>query len=313
MGAEGGVPGVVEACMGLREGEKALVITDPPKQALAEALFQACMSRSKESVLVKIPARRGPQEEPPLPVASMMTDADAIFLVTSQSMTHTQARRNACRAGARVLSMPGITEAMVAEGALAVDHGGLEEAMRRVHKRLRGATSLRVLTEHGSDLTFDVKGRDWITNDTGICRRRGECASLPAGEIFIAPREGSAEGKLVVDQVFGEPVPAPATITLQEGYAVRVLGAQGAVLEMNRGGLEGRNFARFGFGLNPRARLTGNPLEDTKVLGAVHVAFGDNTALGGRVRVGVQVDCLTTNATLEANGKPILERGKLRL
>lgn len=309
---EGGVGGIVETCMGLREGERALVIADPPQQALAEAILQACLGRSRESVLVKIPTRRGPQEEPPLPVASMMVDADAIFLVTSQSMTHTQARRRACRAGARVLSMPGITGEMVAEGALAVDHGALEEAMRRVHRRLRGATTLRLRTEGGTDLTFDIRGREWITDDTGICRHRGECASLPAGEIFIAPREGSAEGRLVVDRIFGEALAAPARITLQGGYALRVVGAQGAVARMNRAGLEGRTFARFGFGLNPRARLTGNPLEDTKALGAVHVAFGDNAALGGRVRAGVQVDALVTNATLEADGRIILEGGRLR-
>ena len=38
-----------------------------------------------------------------------------------------------------------------------------------------------------------------------------------------------------------------------------------------------KKIAEFGFGTNPEATLIGNVLQDEKVLGTVHVAFGDNT------------------------------------
>ncbi|MFB6077339.1 MAG: hypothetical protein ABEK12_04380, partial [Candidatus Nanohaloarchaea archaeon] len=40
-----------------------------------------------------------------------------------------------------------------------------------------------------------------------------------------------------------------------------------------------RNVAEFGVGTNPAATLIGNILQDEKVLGTVHVAFGDNTSM----------------------------------
>ena len=103
----------------------------------------------------------------------------------------------------------------------------------------------------------------------------------------------------------------PASVVVKEGYASKVTGAPEAVAEMNRGGKDGRNFGKFGMGLNPRARITGRLLEEEKVLGAVHIAFGDNAAFGGTVRCGVRVDAILTQATVEVDGRTILERGAL--
>jgi leucyl aminopeptidase (aminopeptidase T) len=80
---------------------------------------------------------------------------------------------------------------------------------------------------------------------------------------------------------------------------------------MNRGGRDGRAFGTVGMGLNPNARVSGNLLESEKALGTIHIGFGDNAAYGGNVRCGVRVDALFTKATVEIDGKVILERGAL--
>ena len=50
--------------------------------------------------------------------------------------------------------------------------------------------------------------------------------------------------------------------------------------------------AEFGIGTNDKAILTGIILEDEKVMGTIHIAFGDNKSMGGSVRVASHLDGL---------------------
>ena len=77
-------------------------------------------------------------------------------------------------------------------------------------------------------------------------------------------------------------------------------------------GEPGTNLAELGVGTNDRARLTGNVLEDEKILGTVHVAFGASAAIGGTVSVPIHLDVVVLNASLEIDGRPVLEDGELR-
>ena len=313
MGLEEGARRVVETCLAVKAGEKVLVVADAKTHGIGLALFDAATAADAEAMLALIPPPKGKGEEPPDPLARMMADCDVVILATSQSMTHTAARRMANRAGARIASLPEVTEEMLATGALTADYLEIQKTTRRLERRLRGAKAVHVTSAAGTDVAFDVTRRDWITGDTGVCRRKGETTTLPAGEIFVAPVEGTADGRLVFDAVFHEPLKDPVSVVVREGYAAKISGMPAAVLEMNRGGKDGRNFGKFGLGLNPKARITGNVLEDEKSLGAAHVVFGDNAAYGGTVRCGVRVDAILTKATVEVDGKAIMEGGELRV
>ena len=52
-------------------------------------------------------------------------------------------------------------------------------------------------------------------------------------------------------------------------------------------------------------------LEDEKILGTVHVAFGASAGIGGTVAVPIHLDVVVLDATLTAGGEPILEAGRL--
>lgn len=311
MGIEAGARRVVETCLAVRKGEKVLVVADANTQGIGQALFEAALAVEGDAVLALVPSPKEAGQEPPDPLARMMADCDVVILAASQSMTHTAARRMANRAGARIASLPGVTEEMMTDGALTADYAEIQKATRRLERRLRGTESVHFTTPAGTDLAFDVTRRDWVADDTGICHRKQEMTTLPAGEIFVAPVEGSAEGRLAIDATFHAPLKEPASVVVREGHATKVTGAPEAVHEMNRGGKDGRNFGKFGIGLNPKARITGSVVEDEKVLGAVHVVFGDNAAYGGTVRCAVRVDAILTGATIEVDGKPIMERGAL--
>jgi leucyl aminopeptidase (aminopeptidase T) len=76
-------------------------------------------------------------------------------------------------------------------------------------------------------------------------------------------------------------------------------------------GSEATNVAELGIGTNESAILTGNILEDEKILGTAHVAFGASAAIGGTIQVPVHLDCVVLRPTVEIDGSPIVRDGEL--
>jgi len=308
---EDGARLVLHTSAGLRSGEKVLIVADETTREIGQAFAHAASDLGADAVLAEMRPRAADGDEPPEPIGTAMAQSDVVLLVTSRSLSHTHARRAANRAGARVISMPGVAEAMLREGGLATDWAEIHEAVRRVSRRLRGGKEVRLTSAAGTDLTFEVGGREWITEDTGLCSRKGAFTTLPAGELLVAPVEGTAEGRLVADIFFDEALLEPATAILSAGHASRIVGAGRAVHAMNRGGKEGRAFSRFGFGVNPRARVSGPHLEAEKALGAGHVGFGDNLVLGGKIHCGVKVEAILSEIGVAVDGKAVVEKGRL--
>jgi len=308
---EDGARLILRTSAALRERERVLIVADRDTQTIGGAFLTAARSLGTDPVLLVIGPREGDGMEPPDVAATAMESADLIVLATRRSLTHTHARRQANRAGARVISIPGITEDMLKSGGLAADWMDVHEIVRRTARRLRNAGEVRLTSASGTDLSFSVQGREWIAEDTGLCARKGAFTTLPAGELFVAPVESSAEGRLVADVYFDEPLLEPATATLREGHATRIVGAAKAVHAMNLGGREGRTLGRFGFGLNAKARASGPHPEAEKALGCAALGFGDNTTFGGRLASSVRVECVVSGVSVEVDGKPVIEKGHL--
>jgi leucyl aminopeptidase (aminopeptidase T) len=59
--------------------------------------------------------------------------------------------------------------------------------------------------------------------------------------------------------------------------------------------------------------MTGIMLDDEGVFGSVHIGIGTNLTLGGNIKAAVHYDLLMWNATIELDGKAILEKGDLKI
>jgi leucyl aminopeptidase (aminopeptidase T) len=195
--------------------------------------------------------------------------------------------------------------------------GDLEEIRRRgwaVVTALNRASEARITCRHGSDLRIGLEGRMGIV-DAGELGNRGAFGNLPCGEGFIAPVEGTTEGTLVVDgSIAGVGLlDTPVSLTVREGHLVEATGEQGAQLMelLTLHGEDGTNVAELGIGTNEEAILTGNILEDEKILGTCHVAFGASAAIGGTVQVPVHLDCVVLEPTVEIGGETIVRDGDL--
>jgi len=310
----------VKVCMGVKARETVVIITDTEIESIGRALFQAALEITPKTVLACMPPTSRHGEEPIPIVGKLMREADVILAPTTYSLTHTRARKAATKAGARIATMPGITEEMMSSGGMTADFVEMEKKIRKAGRVLKGGKEVRITSAKGTDLSLSIEGRKWILEDTGICRKKGTYTNLPAGEIFIAPVEGTAQGTLVVDGAFVEKVESPITVDIVDGFAVDFHGKGSERLkkilkeasEKLKEPENAYNIAKFGIGMNPKSKIIGNVLEDEKALGTIHIGFGDNSTFGGKVRAGVHLDGIVKKSTAAVDGKVIIEKGELK-
>jgi leucyl aminopeptidase (aminopeptidase T) len=243
-----------------------------------------------------------------------MAAADVVLCPTVQSLSHTAARRAATEAGVRIATLPGVTEEMLAR-VMSADMEGLRRRGAAIAAILSAGSEARITCANGSDLRLGLGEREG-TADAGDLTAPGAFGNLPCGEGFIAPIEGSAEGTLVVDGTIASigRVSAPVELTVEAGHLVGAGGAEGErLLELLRthGGEMGTNVAELGIGTNEKAQLTGELLEDEKILGTCHVAFGASAAIGGTVQVPVHLDCVVLKPDVSVDGEPLVRAGEL--
>jgi leucyl aminopeptidase (aminopeptidase T) len=298
----------LKASLGIKNGETVLIVTDDNKLKIAEAIERAAKKLSDEVLLLKMAPRSQHAEEPPKVVSEAMKRADVVIIPTTMSLSHTAARKAACKAGARVASMPGITQQMFRRGGLTADYSKVKKISESVAKMLTKAKEVRIKTRQGCDFTARLSGRKGVA-DTGILTRKGAFGNLPAGEGFIAPVERKSQGTLVFDGSFAGlgVLTQPLKITVDGGRAVKIEGDKGELKKMLT---NGDNIAEVGIGTNPKARLMGNVLEDEKVMGTVHVAFGDNHTFGGKIKADVHLDGIIKRPDIWLDSAKIMENGR---
>ena len=304
----------VKNCMGVKPSETVLIVTDGPRIKIAEAIRKAAEEVAKETLLMVMRERTRHGEEPPKAVEKAMCAADVVFAPTTYSLTHTQARLRATKAGTRIATMPMITEDMMMRGAMLADYKKVRALTMKVAKLLDNASAVKIETKIGTKLHMSIAGRK-AHPDTGIFHNPGDFGNLPAGEAFVAPIEGTAEGHAIVDGSMVDRVRGTVEIIFERGIAKKISGspAPGLLKMLRKAGPKAMNLAEFGIGTNPKAKLIGNVLEDEKVLGTCHIALGDNSTFGGRVKVGIHVDGIIKHPTIKLDGKIVMREGKLKL
>jgi diguanylate cyclase (GGDEF)-like protein/PAS domain S-box-containing protein len=300
---------ILKRCLGHREGEAVLVVADFPMEPFARAFQQHATAMGVETTLLVMAPLRTHGEEPPKAVAEALRTCPVAVLLTSRSLTHTTARREACeKHGVRIASMPG-ADVVRLEGLLDLDYDELRRRSEELASLLEGARRVRLTNPAGTDLSFEISGRP-VYRDAGDLTRPGAFGNLPAGEVCLAPLEGTAEGVAVIDGSIGGlgRVREPVTLRFKGGRAVEISDPRLQELLQASGGSEALQLAEFGIGTNPRASIVGNVLEDEKAVGTAHIALGSNHAMGGRIRVPVHIDTILQGARVEVDGKPVPER-----
>lgn len=325
--------------MGLKEGEKLLVLTDlltPLQWSSLEG--EELMLASERTMLAKMvaeiagesypqcrvefypyPATGQHGAEPGEEVARKMAQADVVIAITTYSLSHTDAREHASQAGARVASMPGFEPPMFYPGGpMAVDYQQVAKDTEALAELLTKAQKAVIRSHEGTDLSFSLAGRLGHV-DGGLYATKGAWGNLPAGEAYIAPLEGTAEGRVVVPKGGSVDITEEMTLIFQAGWVREIRGGgKGGdrlrqLMQFDSNATEHRlrrNLAELGIGTNPNARSPVNLLEAEKIKGTVHVAVGDNAHMGGQISCDLHEDFVLPRPDLILDDKLVIEAGQ---
>jgi leucyl aminopeptidase (aminopeptidase T) len=335
-----GVVNMLNVNMGLKSGEKVVVVTDVPtteewmtktSAKLAEATERAVLAK----IVSEIATEKFPNNKiefftypsigkhgtyPGRQVEEKMKSGDVAIAITTYSLTHTDARVNACKAGGRVASMPMfVADMFYPGGPMASDYRQIDKETKKIADLITKANDVKVISPGGTDISFSVKSRNGMV-DAGIFTEKGSWGNLPSGEAYCAPAEGTANGKLVVEANWYPDLKEKMTLVFKNGSVTEIIGG-GKIGDEYRGLLDfkkkeepyisRRNLAELGIGTNPNAKRPDNILESEKIKGTVHLAIGDNSHMGGKVSADLHQDFIIPKPTWMLDGKPVMKDGKL--
>jgi len=308
-------------CANVGAGESVLIVADAPMMPIAEAVAAAVRERQAEPVIALMPTRTVDAEEPPRTIAAAMKSADVIFSAVSVSITHTRATKEAVAAGARAIALTAFTQEMMVSGGIEADFPSIRIACKAMGARLARASSARITTRQGTDLSFQLQGRR-VNVMPGVVER-GELSPVPNAEVNVSPVEGSANGVLVVDAS----IPylgigllrQPIRFTVRNGFITGIEGGDPGQAGTLRAAWERQadsnvyNIAEMGIGMNPKCRFVGAMLEDEGVLGSIHIGTGTNITLGGHIQARSHYDLIMKSPTLYLDGETVIEDGQLKM
>lgn len=312
-----GAQKLVFVCANVQPEEELLVITDDDKFEMAQAIREVATNEVKCGVaMVLIGSQNAGGQEPPAPVAAAMKEADVIIIMTSHSLSQTNARREAQKAGTRVLNIPDPQITDLTSAMITPDFVAISPLINEVAASLTGAKEIHCTAPGGTDLTFSTVGMKGNGLDL-LVHKPGEFRSMSV-EANVGPTFGTAKGVIVIDgsiPLIG-PLDEPITFQVKDGFATEITGGESAtkfakiLREFNDKYCY--NIGEFGIGLNPCAKATGNSyVEDESAITTCHIGFGTNLSQGGNIKAACHIDAIFLSPTISVDGKVIMKDGIL--
>ena len=314
------MPGAMKAmtqCAAVKPGENVVIACDTNKLRLAEALAAAAYAAGGMPTIVAFPPTGAHGAQVPAPVVGACARSDVYFLPTSWSMTHTDARIEASKSGARGSTMCEVTEDCLCAGGILADFEAADQLGRKLGALFAEAKTIRMTSPDGTDLSAEITNRP-LQYETGLFRQPGQFGALPNSELNISPIEGTSEGVIVGNvrlMGYGVIRDEPITIEVKNGEVTKVSGGEPAeYLEHTLKSFNDQsayNLAEFAVGLNPKSRSYATNLEDLGKLGFGHHGIGSNYAIGGNVKAPCHIDVIYSDASLEIDGRVVFDKGRL--
>lgn len=301
---------ILVSCLGVKPEEEVLVVTDDSRKEIGQAIYEASKALGCEGMMIVMSEREVSGQEPPKAVAAAMKAADVVIAPTAKSLTHTNARIEAAKNGTRVATMPGITESMFRQGAMTANYDEVEKLTAKVTELLSKASVARI-EKDGKVLTINIEGRPGMPSP-GVYKEPGKCGNLPSGEAYIAPLEDGSDGEMIIDgsMVGVGKLENPLHMVISGGKLRSVSGDNSEKLDILLKNEVNGTLCELGIGTNEKAILNGVILEDEKVYGTVHIAFGTNTSFGGVNKAECHMDGIILRPTLYLDDVMIIDKGE---
>ncbi len=324
-----------------KEHGRVFILADAVKRPHAEIFVEAVRRMGGEVDLIVVPASDKSGETLRQAVKERLREDHIVFMNFLDAnvppeirnlrgpLIRAQAAMTA-KNGGRVFSSPGYTFRMLGEQP---DIPPMIERAERLQAALRGGVAVHITTQAGTDILIGYEGRP-VSYD--IVPQPGLFGNIPGGEVYFAALETKANGVIVADACIGALGHAPQLIRLEvkdgrlekfgwddleESDRWSYMAELEKILATDD---QARTIGEFGMGTldSIREALSGRLLFDEKLLGTIHIAFGNNLAYGdGKNSSKAHTDFVLRNVTVKviypaSSGRPdqvILEKGKLVL
>ncbi|MCU0414369.1 MAG: aminopeptidase [Ignavibacteriaceae bacterium] len=293
----------------ISSNDKVLVLTDTHCSSIGNAFIQACSKIGSEVETYEIKEQSRPLKEPPEELIKLLSGKSIvlnIFKAYSEEIPFRikwifKVEENKL---IKMGHMPGITEAMML-GSVNVNYMEMQNSAELLLKFLTDAKQIHITTDEGTDFYLGVKGRPFVS-DVGVIKG-GEMSNLPCGEIYCAPLETEANGVVVFNASVGDIgiLDIPLKAYLKNGRVMEFESEDNnlvnRITELQNVDEDSMLIGELGIGINPKACITGNMLEDEKALGTAHLAFGNNADFpgGGNNNSKIHRDYLFYRPTIE--------------
>jgi leucyl aminopeptidase (aminopeptidase T) len=314
---------MVKSCMNIKSGEKVLLIvqSDEKRSIVGEYIENEIRELGANLTVLKV----NPDEmlaEPPRRVTDEMMKNDVIIAVLGlnqiQIFAHTRARNIASdEKKARV----GIVHTFV-PGVAHEDIMKIRERTEKAAQVMEQGNIAHITGPGGTDLTFSVKGRKCERLRASMWEP-GEWGAIPLyAEAALAPVEGTADGRYLVNGMFEHVgrITDPFLLIIKEGRVIEVQGdgphAQKVRDIIAAADANGSNIAELGVATNHIKVFDGfsGTIIDKMILGTLHIAIGKNTTFeGGKVYSNIHHDAVSGGMTLTIDNTTVIKDGEFML
>jgi aminopeptidase len=207
-------------------------------------------------------------------------------------------------------------------GGVDADYPGLQAAGQQARNALAAGKQLHITNPNGTDLKVGISDRPITVNDGIISaedRKKGGGATavyLPAGEVYLTPAPGTAEGTMVADQYFfqGKPIKA-LRLEFKAGKLTSMAATEG--LEPLKAAYDAAGAGKdllslIDIGINPGIKSPErSPVHVWSKAGTVTICVGNNLWAGGDNQTPFGIAAYSPGSTATVDGKPLVQDGKL--
>jgi aminopeptidase len=294
--------------------------TSPSALKLAETVTVAISieSTDAEGSLADIPAERvHARTQAGLPIADTLLKRNVRQVSVGNGLYPTEARAK----------QYGISKAELTKlfyDGLDVDYDKMQTTGQTLRDTLGAGKKLHLTTPEGTDLTVEIEKRpvfvsDGILSDDKVKKGGAGCQVwLPAGEVYLTPVAGTAEGKVVVERLLweGKEV-AGLSLTFKKGKLTEMKARSGLERIQSLYDTAGAGKEAFSFldvGINPAVQLPkSSPGGLFMAAGTVTVGVGNNVWAGGENKSPFTLVSFLRGGTLEVDGKALIQNGSLQV
>ena len=309
-------------CLKVKKDEKVLIVTNPNHDVLliSQTLYNASVrAEAKPSILIQ-PVKSQLDASEDTVIAAISSEPDVIISMSHQKIgKDLKAQKKPYMVNGQKIDStyhylldtkktrgfwsPTVTIEQFIK-TVPVDYSRMKKEALFIKKILDDGSKVRITCPFGTDIEFGINKRTAFVDD-GDFSEPGAGGNLPAGESFISPGNGTAEGRIAFKgsiSVYNGVLilDNPLIVTVRNGFVDKITEdetgkiladtierGKAAAEESGRNGKlspedaaeyarNARHLGELGIGINPNAEIIGNMLIDEKVYKTCHIAIGSN-------------------------------------